>query len=84
MRRVVVCPDCVVNRAYCISGRNGFLPEYAAEAIEIAVESALALPQVEAQAMSDNAAETAAAYTMERERDAFLNVLTNLDDLWQG
>jgi len=83
MRRVVVCPDCVANRAYCIPGRNGFLPDYAAEAIEIAVESALALPQLEAQAMRDNAAETAAAYTMERERDAFLNVLTNLDDLWR-
>lgn len=82
MRRIVVCPDCVSNRVYCFSGHNGFRPAYTAAAIEGAAEAALALPEEDARAMSDNAAETAAAYTLDRERDAFLKILSNLDSLW--
>ncbi len=82
MGRIAVCPDCVANRTYCIPRFNGFRPDYDAQAIEDAVESALALSTEGASAMSANAAQTASAHTLERERDAFLNVLSNLDALW--
>ncbi|MGI9237423.1 MAG: glycosyltransferase [Woeseiaceae bacterium] len=83
MNRIAVCPDCVANRAYCIPGTNGFMPEYSAQAIEVAIESALAMSPPEAQAMSNAAAQTAAAYTMERERGAFLNVLSSSENIWR-
>lgn len=82
MRRIAVSPDCVANRAYCVPGRNGFLPAYSAPAIAEATEAALALPPTERRAMGARAAETAAAYTPERERAAFLDVLDRLDALW--
>lgn len=83
MKRIAVCPDCVANRAYCIPGRNGYMPEYSAHAIEVAVNSALGMSAKEARAMTHAAAQTAAAYTLERERDAFLTVLSNVESLWE-
>ena len=84
MRRIVVCPDCVSNRVYSRPERNCFQPGYSAEAIAGAVESALDLSKEEAKQMRDKAAATAAAYTLEREREAFLDVLSNLDSLWNS
>ena len=84
MRRIVVCPDCVSNQVYCFPGHNGFRPAYTAAAIESAVESALALSEEDTRAMSDNAVKTAATFTLERERAAFLAILSNLNTLWNS
>ncbi len=84
MGRIAVCPDCVANRAYCIPGGNGFLPDYTAAAIAEATECALALSPKERQVMSGNAVQTAAGYTLARERAAFQKLLGNLDDIWHG
>lgn len=84
MRRITVSPDCVANRAYCVPGKNGFLPEYTADAIVTAAESALNLSKQESLAIAEQAERTAFNYRMERERDAFLDVLSRVDELWRG
>ncbi len=84
MGLIVVCPDCVANRAYCRPGQNGLLPAYDAAAIAEAVETALALPPNAAHAMRASAKATAAQYTLERERAGFLAVMDDLDALWRA
>lgn len=84
MRRVVVCPDCVGNRVYALPGWNCFQPAYDEQALARAVESALALSEGDTRAMTDNATRTATRYTLERERAAFLNILSHLDTLWNS
>jgi len=79
---LVVCPDCVGNRSFCLPGENAFRPGYTIGEITAAAEEALALSEPQAERMRDRASATAAAHSLERERCAFLEVLHNIDDLW--
>jgi hypothetical protein len=79
---LVVCPDCVGNRSFCLPGHNAFRPDYEFEALVRAAESALALPAEQVQQILANARRTAQAHSLLRERQAFLDVLHNIDQLW--
>ncbi|MDQ3693513.1 MAG: glycosyltransferase [Chloroflexota bacterium] len=81
---LVVCPDCIGNRSFCLPGYNAFLPSFAIEELAAAAEAALALPEERVRQMSENAQETAERYSLRRERRAFHDVLTNIDRLWQN
>ncbi len=80
---LVVCPDCIGNRTFCLPGHNSFRPSFALEALVEATEAALALPEDQARWMRANARETAERYSLCREREAFHDVLRNIDRLWQ-
>jgi glycosyltransferase involved in cell wall biosynthesis len=79
---LVVCPDCVGNRSFCLPGHNCFRPNYTAEELVQAAESALALLPDQAQQIRANARQTAETHSLLRERQAFLDVLHNIDQLW--
>lgn len=79
---LVVCPDCVGNRSFCLPGYNGFRPAYEDDAMLQAVEQALALPDSDAQQMRDRARKMAEAHSLHRERDAFLALLNRIDHVW--
>jgi hypothetical protein len=79
---VVVCPDCVGNRSFCLPGVNAFRPSYRFDDLVGAAEAALGLPESEASALIANANETARQHGLETERDAFHAVLHNIDALW--
>jgi hypothetical protein len=79
---LVVCPDCVGNRSFCLPGHNAFRPNYAFEELVQAAESALALAPDQAQQIRTNAWQTAETHSLLRERQAFLDVLHNIDQLW--
>jgi len=79
---LVVCPDCVGNRSFCLPGYNAFRPNYAFEELVRAAESALTLAPDQAQQICANARQTAEAHSLLRERQAFLDVLRNIDQLW--
>jgi hypothetical protein len=81
---IVVCPDCIGNRSYCLPGHNAFRPNYTIDDIVRDVETALALPSAEAHQLLENARQTAAEHSLERERQTFLDVLHNIDELWRG
>jgi hypothetical protein len=81
---LVVCPDCIGNRSFCLPGHNAFRPEYTVDDIVRDAESALALSPDEARQLRDNAIQTAAEHTLSREREAFLGVLHNIDELWRS
>jgi glycosyltransferase involved in cell wall biosynthesis len=81
---IVVCPDCVGNRAFCLPGANAFRPPYAFDALIAATEEALALPRTQASALKTAAFETAGRHSPVAERAAFLRVLADLDTIWAG
>jgi len=78
---VVVVPDCIGNRSFCLPGENCFRPEYDEDAIVAAAETALreepGLAELRARALA-----TAKAHDIADERAAFLDVLDNVEELW--
>ena len=81
LRTIVVCPDCVGNRSFCLDGVNCFRPAYAADAIAAAARTALSRRDELGQ-MLDSATETAREHDLLGERRAFLEVLDRVDELW--
>jgi Glycosyl transferases group 1 len=78
---VVVCPDCIGNRSFCLPGETCFRPDYDEDAIVAAADEALrdepGLDEMRARALA-----TARAHDMPRERREFLEILDRVDDLW--
>jgi len=79
---IVVCPDCVGNRTFCLPGITSFRPDYQFDEILSATVAALALPGTEANRLLINARETAARHTLEAERNTFASLLADLERLW--
>lgn len=79
---LVVCPDCVGNRSFCLPGVNAFRPNYRFDDVVRTTEAALTLPPAEATRLIANASDTARQHSLEAEREAFGRVLDNLDAMW--
>ena len=79
---LVVCPDCIGNRSFCINGLNSFVPAYTLENIIYDAEKALRISPVMVQEMHINAARTVANHALLKERKAFLEILDNVQLLW--
>jgi Glycosyl transferases group 1 len=78
---IVVCPDCVGNRSVCVPGETAFRPEYTAETILSAAEEALRLDVDQRGLLLAGAAETVARHSPGAEREAFLEILSQIDRL---
>jgi glycosyltransferase involved in cell wall biosynthesis len=78
---IVVCPDCVGNRSFCIDRDNCFRPAYEVDAIVSDAREALA-QRGELGGMIDRATRTAARHDLREERRAFLEILERVDQLW--
>jgi hypothetical protein len=83
LRTIVVCPDCIGNRSYCLDGHNCFRPAYDEEEIVAAAREALGRRE-EVHEMLDRASETARAHDLADERGAFLDILDRVDELWES
>jgi hypothetical protein len=79
---IVVCPDCIGNRSFCLPGLNAFRPPFRFDDIVLDVESALTLSEPVATALRKESMETARHHSIEAERNRFGEVLANLDALW--
>ena len=79
---IVVCPDCVGNRSFCLPGVNAFRPEFRFDDIVQDAETALALEEPAAEALRRGAVETARNHSLDVERKKFHQVLADLDALW--
>jgi hypothetical protein len=82
MGALVVCPDCVGNRSFCIPGDTCFRPGYDVDAIEHAVDAALAASDADAERMISQAQAIAHTHDLLDERARFLQILHDLDALW--
>jgi glycosyltransferase involved in cell wall biosynthesis len=78
---VVVCPDCIGNRSFCLPGENCFRPGYDEDAIVAAAEAALR-EEPGLDEMRERARATAQAHDIADERAAFLDILDGVEELW--
>jgi glycosyltransferase involved in cell wall biosynthesis len=79
---LVVCPDCVGNRSFCLPDRNCFRPAFSTRAILEATEDALRLPAAESARLRAGARATFAEHDFAGERRRFHEILADLDRLW--
>ena len=79
---VVVCPDCVGNRSFCVPQHSCLRPAFDFRSIVAAVRAAQQLPDLAVAEMLRNARATASRHDSSSERRAFLNILQNVDQLW--
>jgi hypothetical protein len=79
---IVVCPDCIGNRSFCLPGQNAFRPAFRFDDIVRDVENALTLSEPLAAALRKRSLETARHHSLDAEREQFGQVLANLDALW--
>jgi hypothetical protein len=79
---LVVCPDCVGNRSFCLPGHNCFRPELSLGALRSAAEAARRLTPVEVSTYLANARATFDRHDLKKERRDFLEILEQVDQLW--
>jgi glycosyltransferase involved in cell wall biosynthesis len=78
---VVVCPDVLGNRSFCLEGVNCFRPPYDEDALFESAEAAFAdLPNL--GEMIERARRTADEHDLAGERESFLQILERVDELW--
>jgi glycosyltransferase involved in cell wall biosynthesis len=78
---LVVCPDCIGNRSFCLPGENCFRPDYDQDAIVAAAEEALG-DEARSEILRTRALEAVRAHDMPGERQAFLDILDRVNELW--
>jgi glycosyltransferase involved in cell wall biosynthesis len=81
---IVVCPDCVGNRTFCIPNVNAFRPAFQFDHLVHDTEAALTMDEPAVEALRRAATETVSNYSLDVERQKFHDVLATLDVLWVG
>jgi hypothetical protein len=81
MGTLVICPDCVGNRSFCIDGVNCLRPALHVDAIEQAVYQVLRMSYEERVRLHLGAAERVNLHRLVQERKDFLALLTQLPSL---
>ena len=80
---LVVTLDCIGNRSFCHHAENCLIAEHDPESLFRATKRALALSASERRRMHRRAADTAAAHSLEAERQRFHAILGDIDCLWR-
>lgn len=75
---LVVCPDCVGNRDFCIDGYNCFMPEYSTQALSAACLEALYSDAAIIHSLQTNSRLMAESHKLEAERKSYLEILEAL------
>jgi glycosyltransferase involved in cell wall biosynthesis len=81
---IVVCPDCVGNRSFCIPGVSAFRPAFRFDDLVQDTEAALTMEDSAAEALRRGSVATVRNYSLDTERRRFHQVLADLDALWAG
>ncbi len=81
---LVVSADCVGNRSFCLPGVNCLRPTFAEEPVVRAAETALALGPARAAELTDKGLATASEHSLDTERQAFVQILQDIDTLFGG
>lgn len=80
---LVICPDCIGNRGFCIDRETCFVPSYTLNSLVDAVKTACNMDAALKNKMLAMSTAKAANHTLDKEREAFLKILNNIDELWK-
>jgi hypothetical protein len=81
---LVICPDCVGNRSFCIDGHNCFRPAYTLDELKEATNLAISVSDSERSKWIANGRDTVAEHNISKERESFLAILNDLGSLWNS
>lgn len=79
LKALVICPDCVGNRGFCIDSITCFAPSYITDDIVLAVKNSLLIDSKKRAVLVNKAYEHANTSTLQKERKKFLDTLCSLD-----
>jgi hypothetical protein len=79
---MVVCPDCIGNRSFCIDGSNCFMPDYTLPDIVQAAVKSFSLGASDRQRLLNGARKTLLQHSLIREKKEFIEIMTNLGHIW--
>lgn len=79
---LVICPDCIGNRPFCLPGENCLQPPYTVESLLEAIQQALRLPSPERLALLEAAQRMAQRHSLRQERQSFLEILQQIETIW--
>ena len=79
---LVICPDCIGNRTFCLPGENCLQPPYTAESLLHAIQQALHMTPQERLALLEAARRMAQQHSLLEERRSFLELLQQIETIW--
>lgn len=79
---LVICPDCIGNRTFCLPGKNCLQPPYAAESLLQAIQHAQRMTPQERLTLLEAAGQTVKHHSLLQERRSFLELLEQIETLW--
>ncbi len=82
LETLVICPDVGGNRQFCHADINCFLPRYTSEEIYKSMLQTLTLTENKRNLMIMQAKKTVQQHSLLKERQAFLEILHNVKNIW--
>lgn len=79
---LVICPDCIGNRTFCLPGKNCLQPSYTAESLLHVIQQALRMMPQERLALLKAAQQTVQHHSLLEERQSFLELFEQIETLW--
>ena len=80
---LVICPDCVGNRSFCLDRATCLVPPYDLAGMAESVTTALQLGEREFAAIRRAGRRLAALHSPAAERERFLDILQRVEPLWR-
>lgn len=78
---LVLCPDCIGNRGFCIDGETCFTPDYDVRNILLEINKALDIREISKDKIIRNARNIAEKHSLDNERKLLKQIFDKLD-LW--
>lgn len=82
LETLVICPDCIGNRTFCLPGENCLQPTYTIESLLHATQQALHMTPLERLAFLEAARWMAQQHSLLEERRSFLEILQHIETIW--
>lgn len=83
LQKLVICPFAVGNVDFCIHEKTCLMPEYNEERIMEAIEQALKMTASDRKKIISQATEITKNHMIDNERKALIELVDQVDDLWQ-
>jgi glycosyltransferase involved in cell wall biosynthesis len=83
LETIVICPDCIGNRSFCINGDNCIIPNYTFDGIFSAINTVIDMNSTEINHIQNSAEATSKLHNIEIERQSFFETLTLTSKIWK-
>ena len=80
---IVICPDCIGNRAFCKNGDNCLVPTYSLDGIFGAINTVINMNSHELNHIQNSAIAMSKLHNIEIERQSFIEILNLTSKIWK-